>query len=934
MRHRSLVLSLVLSLLGFVVAHAQISSSKPISLPHHSPSTPQGLEGGFWRTDQNFDPILRMKNVLLKQSLSVTPVLYFADGTEYDLPVMTLEPAGVAQVNIRLALENVPASIQSHVSAYGMAGISYKWSWPAIIATIQNTDEIASLTITTSLRADIRKTHATPEAAEAQAIHGTWWLPTPKADGFVVLANSSLTPKRVAVQFSGNAGNSIAQQTIQLPPHGSSMIQLSSALGSTFGGETAGGIEIHYSGPESGVIAYTGITDETTGFSASPHLYEDHLDPARPVHQVTLSAPGLLLGKADPSMQFPSETYFKPYAVLHNLSAQSRQIALALTSAPAGGTPQDVPVGTVTLAPGQTAQLDLASQFSQSNPLPDGYGHLSATFNGQDGDVHMETGSTDQSGSYVFEVTPTQQVESASRTLCFWSIEGDNDSMIAVWNYKLTAQDLVLTLYYSGGQYRIPFHLEARRAYNLDMLSLVRSRVADPDGNLIPDNITSGSAILSGPGGEADKISIAVAASVFNVRNATCGQQCVTCNGAAETGFNPTSYAMPVQGIQNAQFQITWNSGTVYTNPSGTSWHIQNSSIATINSGGTITGQSAGLTNASAVTSLYPVYATVCSEGNAAPCPQAPLQGQGNADVASLSCMSVTRAQTTTCTVSAATGATFSGWKFVDAAGNTVTSNSTGSQWSGTAVQSGTVSVKVAGSDGSNSTPSASMTVNARSGFTFNAVNSAQVQANSITCYDGTTHNLPSPPIPNGDEGYYCADLAFSFNFATVSDNGPNNGYEYVTSASAASGSNPTKFNYIVVSDLLSGSTFYNAQCGNYSSSNPSGFIAGSQLKQNVFDHEGGAVLSHWTEYVAAQNNSSNNVGTVLEATTAPPGSTGNSFAQNAGNAALTRITQASEAEPCGGTVNHDSSQSCASCGAINFSPYASCTGQPVAYCH
>jgi hypothetical protein len=178
--------------------------------------------------------------------------------------------------------------------------------------------------------------------------------------------------------------------------------------------------------------------------------------------------------------------------------------------------------------------------------------------------------------------------------------------MITVWNYKLTAQDMVLTLYYSGGQYRIPFHLEARRAYNLDMLSLVRSRVADPDGNLIPDNITSGSAMLSGPGGEADKISVAVGASVFNVRNATCGQECVTCNGASETGFDPTSYAMPVQGSQNAQFQITWNSGTVYTNPSGTTWHMQNTTIATVNGTGTITGQSPGQTLATAVTQSLP----------------------------------------------------------------------------------------------------------------------------------------------------------------------------------------------------------------------------------------------------------------------------------------------------------------------------------------
>jgi hypothetical protein len=249
-------------------------------------------------------------------------------------------------------------------------------------------------------------------------------------------------------------------------------------------------------------------------------------------------------------------------------------------------------------------------------------------------------------------------------------------------------------------------------------------------------------------------------------------------------------------------------------------------------------------------------------------------------------------------------------------------------------VTSGTVSVQVQGSDHSISFPSAFVTVNNRSSFAFSAVNAAPVAGNSITCYDGTTHNLPSPPVANGDAGYYCADLAFSFGYATVSDSGPNMGYEYVTSVSDINGSNPTKFNYIVVSDLLSGTTFYNAQCGNYSSSNSSGFIAGSQLKQNVVDHEGGAVKSHWTEYVAAQNLSSNNVGTRLEATIAPPGSTGSSFGVDAGNAAETPIAVASKSEPCGGYVNQDSSQSCASCGAINFSPYASCTGQPVAYCH
>lgn len=182
-------------------------------------------------------------------------------------------------------------------------------------------------------------------------------------------------------------------------------------------------------------------------------------------------------------------------------------------------------------------------------------------------------------------------------------------------------------------------------------------------------------------------------------------------------------------------------------------------------------------------------------------------------------------------------------------------------------------------------------------------------------------------------EGYSCADLAFSFNFATVSDGGPTNGYEYVTSASSQSGTNPTKFEYIVVSDLLSATAFYGAQCGDFSSSNLVGFIAGSQLKQNVFDHEQGNILSHWTEYRDAQNDPNNNIGAVLEAATAPPGSSGSSFAQNAGSAALNRIAQAASNEPCFGSVNRDSSQSCETCGAINFIPYQPCNGQSVPHC-
>jgi hypothetical protein len=201
---------------------------------------------------------------------------------------------------------------------------------------------------------------------------------------------------------------------------------------------------------------------------------------------------------------------------------------------------------------------------------------------------------------------------------------------------------------------------------------------------------------------------------------------------------------------------------------------------------------------------------------------------------------------------------------------------------------------------------------------------------------------LQSPPV-NDMQGASCPDQNFYFQLAASISSGPNAGYQYVSSAMSrnSDGTMPTQYQFIVVSDLLSSTDFFNAQCGNFSSSNASGFIAGTQLKLNVFDHEQGSILSHWTEYRDAQNLSSNNIGTVLESQVGSPGTTPEAFQSqvtDAGTAALNRIETAAGTEPCGGSAIEDSSQSCKSCGALNLqlpgSPYASCGGaQPVAYC-
>ena len=78
-----------------------------MALPVHSPDTRQASEGGFWRLDHAFDNFLRLKNVLLKSSGTVTPVLYvlyMKDGVEVDLKPVTLGSAGVVSTDLQKAL--------------------------------------------------------------------------------------------------------------------------------------------------------------------------------------------------------------------------------------------------------------------------------------------------------------------------------------------------------------------------------------------------------------------------------------------------------------------------------------------------------------------------------------------------------------------------------------------------------------------------------------------------------------------------------------------------------------------------------------------------------------------------------------------------------------------------------------------------------------
>lgn len=282
------------------------------------------------------------------------------------------------------------------------------------------------------------------------------------------------------------------------------------------------------------------------------------------------------------------------------------------------------------------------------------------------------------------------------------------------------------------------------------------------------------------------------------------------------------------------------------------------------------------------------------------------------------------RGQTVVCTLSLPTGATESNWSFSDGTNQVTPSSNPGTSWSGTAVQSGTVSVSVSGY----SQPlTALLTVIPRSGWAFTAVSAQKVANGGGTgaCASNLV-TLTSPPPNASNVGKSCLSQAFSYSPGQVSG-GPNNGYYYVASVSNSSGSNATIYQWERVPDLENtSSTFYQKQTATYNlQSDPNGCISGSNLTTQTQRHEIGSVQGHWGEYNNAQNNSSNNLGVVGELTIGAPSLTLTQFQTSVSNAltnAEQTILNASAVEPYG--VNED--QNGNFLGIINWPPsYNSC---------
>ncbi|MHB8502203.1 MAG: hypothetical protein ACYDHE_14825 [Candidatus Acidiferrales bacterium] len=545
---------------------SRVSSPQPPS-GFPTPLAEQRLAGGYWRIDHTFQPSLIITNVLQNVALPVTPLLYAADGTEYQLSPITLAPAGVVSIDIRAALAIAPEEIKGHFSDYGSSAVKYVWHWPgAATALVDNRDGNRSLNFNFELKTPMLMQHG----ASATVQEGLWWREDSGVKGFLALVNVAPRPVSVQVRVLSDYGAFESERTIQLQTNETRNLDL---LGDANG--SSGGIRVAYQGTERDVVVAGGLENPQEGYSAQIPFVTASSNP-KPAN-IGLSSVGLMLGAPDPMMKFPAGTQFGIYLALRNTSSLPILVTPTLYYMD-GANPIKTDLNKLALAAGQAkhwAPQELATELGLPNL--NGMVNLMFSYQGGRNDVIMANGSIDQTKSYVFEIKMEGVSKSLGKGLKDWDVSNGNDTMISVLNPGDKDEDLSITFYFDGGHYKLPVHLNVGGSAMFNVSEVIMMQQPDSDGNKIPPGTLHGTAVLSAASADPQWINVGVSVGIFNVSTATCGGHCPYCTNftsflvQADIGTAPvgqdtefSSWALSSGGSWvNYTLQSQWTSSNI-----------------------------------------------------------------------------------------------------------------------------------------------------------------------------------------------------------------------------------------------------------------------------------------------------------------------------------------------------------------------------------
>jgi hypothetical protein len=369
-----------------------------------------------------------------------------------------------------------------------------------------------------------------------------------------------------------------------------------------------GGLSMRHNGEPGAVIARAMIGDAAMGYSAVVEL----IDPQK-AQTTKLHGTGLRLGRV-------ADEELTPIVVARNTGTTPTIVTGRVRFSTSIGGEWTMTLPDLRLQPGETKLLDTAALVQRSRRRPSiASAGLEFEYTGEPGSVVMSALSVSQSGRQVFRVPLLDPAALPSSTGGYpWSIVDNWATVVYIKNVTDQPQRYILQLTFAGGVYAPGLRtVEAGQTVALDVRALRDHQVPDEQGRTIPRKATRGQVAWSVVGADY-LVLIGRAEQADVIGGLSSSYACVDCCPASfYDGWCDPGSATGYPG-ETTQFTAVEQDQNCYGNSFepfevSASWSSQNTSVATVDSGGLATAQDEGSTLIRATWSTFERGETDCS---------------------------------------------------------------------------------------------------------------------------------------------------------------------------------------------------------------------------------------------------------------------------------------------------------------------------------
>jgi hypothetical protein len=602
---RPLIVFVILLLAGSPSAQLAVAQSSPPSqkTPPPPPPSPAAADQqqflSYWTTETGWHTELQLRNNQAGQTLTVTPVLRTADGTETPLSPVVVQPQEVKIVDVATAIGN---SAPQLIGTYGSVALRYHTPGQSTLYAVSMVMDVGH-----SIAFHIDAT-GEDQTQDVGSREGIWWLPNATADDYLVLANHAQSALQVALSLFDASGKA-SIQNLTLPPRGMNRLSVRQLVASAGLAGSYGGIKVSATINAGSLNTLHVLFDHGAGFSAVMKMF--YYDPRTEMKerdyaktgQWTLRAPMLALSNPDPALAFPVGTILQPQLFVRNTTPKHVNASLTFNwrSDSASG---KSPGPALRLNPYETRRIDVAA-LQDGKTLPQNAQWTSVTLatSGLPDEVMAVAASYDQTLKYGAQ-TPFSDQLSHHWAGGQWQYDPYHSSIITAGNGGAKPTHAAFTLFYNQGaqKYQLEQTLQPGEQMWMDIGKLIRENVPDKSGKTLPKDLTSGSYEFR----DLTNTGIGTLFEGKVIYDKTYGHVtygCATCCGynAATLWYDPILLAYLGSGVGDGVWgysvcdqQYEDVSTSFYGN-----WSSANTSIITVDSYGVHTPHNVGSTTSS-----------------------------------------------------------------------------------------------------------------------------------------------------------------------------------------------------------------------------------------------------------------------------------------------------------------------------------------------